>query len=76
IVLLIMLFITKQEYTFFARIEWLFISFSMIGLCLSMAIFTPQLRSIILKKFHPSRLVPITGALAGTLPSRPNNIIE
>ncbi|CAF0848845.1 unnamed protein product [Adineta steineri] len=76
IVLLIMLFITKQEYTFFARIEWLFISFSMIGLCLSMAIFTPQLRSIILKKFRPSRLVPITGTLAGTLPSRPNNFIE
>ncbi|UJR17262.1 hypothetical protein I4U23_004157 [Adineta vaga] len=69
-ILFIMLFITGNEYIYFARVEWFFISFSMIGLSLSMAIFTPQLKTIIWKVCHWNRILPgiVPTAVTGAVP--------
>ncbi|UJR38706.1 hypothetical protein I4U23_031372 [Adineta vaga] len=70
-ILFIMLFMTGDEYTYFARVEWFFISCSMVGLSLSMVIFTPQLKMIILKVFHLKRILPTN---APTTVARPAHL--
>ncbi len=47
VVFLVMLRITGEEYPLLLRIEWLFVSFSMIGLSLSVVVYTPQLENIV-----------------------------
>ncbi|CAF1359012.1 unnamed protein product [Adineta ricciae] len=63
-ILFIMLFITGDEYTYFARVEWLFLGLSMIGLSLSMAFSTPQLKKIIVQAWHFNRIMPANAPTA------------
>jgi hypothetical protein len=54
-----MSYIAGEEHPLLFRIEWLFVSLTMIGLSLSQVIFMPQLKSIILRKLHYDRAVPL-----------------
>jgi len=70
VALLIMFYTTGEEYPLFSRIEWFFVSLSILGLVLSLVIITPQLKSIILKTFQHNRVVPLAGTLTGSIPIR------
>ncbi|UJR11046.1 hypothetical protein I4U23_015230 [Adineta vaga] len=56
VVLLIMLHITGEEHPLLLRIEWLFVSLSMIGLSISTVLFTSQLKQMLFKRFKQNRL--------------------
>jgi hypothetical protein len=70
IVFLIMLNVTGEEYSLLLRTEWLFVSFSMIGLSISVAIFIPQLKSIVMKRSQPIRIALVGGTVSGSVPVR------
>jgi len=67
VALIIMFYTTGEEDTIFSRIEWLFVSVSMIGLVLSLVIVTPQLKSMVLKTFQHNRVVPLASTLTGSI---------
>ncbi|CAF1370275.1 unnamed protein product [Adineta steineri] len=68
LVLLIMLSITGEESLLFFRIEWLSVSLSMVGLSVALVFITPQLKSIILKKYQRNQVLPPNGSLATSVP--------
>ncbi|CAF3721321.1 unnamed protein product [Adineta steineri] len=69
VVFLVMLRITGEEYPLLLRIEWVFVSLSMIGLSISTVFFTSQLKQIIFKKFKNNRIIVIQNeAIARTIP--------
>ncbi|UJR11548.1 hypothetical protein I4U23_015728 [Adineta vaga] len=63
ITFLIMSHITGEEYFLAFRLIWPFISITMIGSSLSLFIFTPQLKNMILKLIHHNRVVPFNTAI-------------
>ena len=70
VALIIMFYTTGEEDPIFSRIEWLFVSVSMIGLVLSLVIVTPQLKSMVLQTFQHNRVVPLASTLTGSIPIR------
>ncbi|CAF3799138.1 unnamed protein product [Adineta steineri] len=70
IILLIMLFITGEEYPLLMRIEWFFVSLSMFGLTLFTSVFTPQLKNIIFKIFQHNRITIRDEGVPGLIPMR------
>jgi hypothetical protein len=70
VVVLFMFYITGVEQPLYFRIEWLFVSLSMIGLSLSTVIFTPQLKSIVLNKFQNNRIQPFVTTVSSAIPMR------
>ncbi|CAF3987406.1 unnamed protein product, partial [Adineta steineri] len=59
IVFLIITAITGEESSLSFRISWPFMSLTMMGSSVWLVILTPQLKKIILKKFHNHRVVPL-----------------
>jgi hypothetical protein len=74
VVLLIMLRITGEEHPLLLRIEWFFVSLSMIGLSLSTVVFTPQLGNIVPKQFSGNRVVAHDNGMLGAIPMRCNPV--
>ncbi|CAF1290634.1 unnamed protein product [Adineta steineri] len=70
VILLVMYLITGEKSPLFFRIEWLSVSVSMIGLSVVLVLFTPQLKSIILKKYQRNQVTPPDGPLAGSVQIR------
>ncbi|CAF0841220.1 unnamed protein product [Adineta steineri] len=68
VILLLMYLITGEESPLFFRIEWLSVSLSMVGLSVVLVFFTPQLKSIILKKYQRNQIVPSAGSVADSVP--------
>ncbi|CAF1019471.1 unnamed protein product [Adineta steineri] len=61
IVFLIITAITGEESSLSFRISWPFMSLTMMGSSVWLVILTPQLKKVILKKFHNHRVVPFGG---------------
>jgi len=74
IILLIMLYITGEEHPLIFGIGWLFVSLSILGLSLSQVIFTPQLKSIVLRKCQRDRVVLSNDSLTSSIQLRYNTI--
>jgi hypothetical protein len=72
IVLLIIFQITGEKHPLFLRIVWLSINLPMIDLRLSVAIFTPQLKGIVLKKSDHNQIVSVDNTLTGLISKRNN----
>jgi hypothetical protein len=70
----VILQITDEEYPLLLRVEWLFVSFSMIGLSVSTVMFTPQLKAIILKKFQHNRVRGGDEVMVGSIPIERNPV--
>ena len=74
LVLLIMLHITGEENPLIFRIGWIPVCLSMIGLSLSMVLFTPQLKRIISKKLQNNRVRPHDDTVEDSIAIRCNTI--
>jgi len=70
IVLLIMFYIADGKFPLFFRIQFFSVSLSLIELSLSVAILTPQLKYIVLKKFQHNRVAPLDAPLPISIPIR------
>ncbi|CAF0713689.1 unnamed protein product [Adineta steineri] len=69
-VFIVMSFITHEDYPLTYPFVFFFISISMIGVCLSTIIFTPQLKTIVVKIIQHNRVIPLNDSFIGSIPMR------
>lgn len=69
-VFLIIVFVTGKQHPLAMRIELIFVSLQMLGLCVLIVGYTPQLKSMILKKKKNNSVYPIQGITADSIPIR------
>jgi hypothetical protein len=69
-VFLIIVFVTGKQHPLTMRIELIFVSLQMLGLCVLIVVYTPQLKSMILKKMKNNSVYPIQGITVGSTPIR------
>ncbi|CAF0908352.1 unnamed protein product [Adineta steineri] len=67
---LMMAFITHEEHSLTFPIFWFFISISMISICISTIIFTPQLKKIIMRIIQHNRVIPLNGSVIRSIQTR------
>ncbi|CAF1392397.1 unnamed protein product [Adineta steineri] len=70
IVFLVKSFITNTDDFLTFPFVFFFISISMIGVCISTIIFTPQLKMIVVKIIQHNRVVPLNDSLVGSIAAR------
>ncbi|CAF1408580.1 unnamed protein product [Adineta steineri] len=70
IVFLVKSFITNTDDFLTFPFVFFFISISMIGVCISTIIFTPQLKKIVVKIIQHNRVIPLNDGFIGSIPTR------
>jgi hypothetical protein len=71
-----MLFITGIQYPLSYRITWLSTDVSMAVLSILTVFMTPQLKSILMKRWQRNRVIPIRATLVNSIHMRTINIIQ
>ncbi len=76
IILISMLYVTGVEYPLSYRITWLSTDVSMAVLSVLIVLMTPQLKSIVMKRWQRNRVMPMRTTIADSIEARATRTIK